>query len=76
MKKQDIISTALSLGIEVREMDFGIFDPIPAYSVQVKSEHRNNLYLVTDNRTRTSLIQGIRVIAERAKITLPAGFTA
>lgn len=74
MNKGQLIQRAASLGIEVKESTFGIFNPIDCYAVELKKPY-DSFYFVTDDRTRPALLRGIRIIAERAKVQLPAGFS-
>jgi hypothetical protein len=69
MKKLDLITEAQRHGIDCKEMTFGIWDPIPCYSIA-----KNHSYHVTLSRTVSELKRGIRIIGERTLTKLPACF--
>jgi hypothetical protein len=80
MNKPELIEAARRLGISVTEINYGIFNTKPAYAfAPARPEHypyRDNLSHVSGAFTRAELIAGIRLMAERMKIKLPAGFTS
>ena len=74
MNTSEIICHASTQGISVRKSTFGIWNPVPTYSIFPANPHlgqyRNNMYHVTCNRSRSELLSGIRLMAERMKVEL------
>ena len=74
MNKSEIIAAALVHGILVTETTFGIWSPAPCYSVQPANaerfRYREGMYHVTCDRSRSELLSGIRLMAERMKVEL------
>ena len=69
MIKSKLIETAKNYGIDVKEMTYGIWDPVPVYSVD-----KDHSYHVTLDRSVSELKRGIRLIGERRCLKLPACF--
>lgn len=80
MNKIEIISSAAEKAITVNEITCGIFDPYPAYSFEPsdpqKMAYSETRYFVSCDRSRSELLGGIRLMAERMGVSLGAGFTA
>jgi len=74
MNTPDIITSALAQGILAKETTFGIWSPAPCYSVQPANaerfRYREGMYHVTCDRSRSELLSGIRLMAERMKVEL------
>lgn len=74
MNKNQIIESAASHGIKVKETTFGIFNPVPVYAVEPANkerfQYREGMYHVSCNRSRSELLSGIRLMAERMKVEL------
>ena len=74
MTKEQIIASALEQGIRVKETTFGIFDPVPVFAVEPANkerfQYREGMYHVSCNRSRSELLSGVRLMAERMKVEL------
>jgi len=74
MTKEQVIEAASQHGITVKEVMFGIFNPEPAYSFAPSNterfKYRENMYHVSCNRSRSELVSGVRLMAERMKVEL------
>jgi hypothetical protein len=74
MTKEQIIEKALEQGIQVKEATYGIFNPEPVFSIEPadaqRFAYREGMYHVSCNRSRSELLSGIRLLAERMKIEL------
>lgn len=80
MTKPQLIEQAAALGIKTKEITYGIYNTHQVYAIEPvdysKRRTNPNLYHVTLDTTRQELLTGIRIIAEKLTIKLPAGFTS
>lgn len=74
MTKDQIIQSALDNGILVKETIYGIWNQEQVYSFSpLNSErfkYREGMYHVSCDRSRSELLSGVRLMAERMKIEL------
>jgi len=71
MTKDQIIQFALDNGIVVRETTYGIWNPEEVFSFEPKREqYQAGMYHVSLDRSRSELLSGVRLMAERMKIEL------
>jgi hypothetical protein len=71
MTKDQIIQFALTNGIVVKETTYGIWNPEEVFSFEPKREqYQVGMYHVSLDRSRSELLSGVRLMAERMKIEL------
>lgn len=79
MNKEQILASAALHGVKVTETTYGMFNPEPVYSFEpVNSNrfpYRESMYHVSCNRSRSELVSGVRLMAERMNVELK-GFPA
>lgn len=79
MTKEQIIHAATKHGIRVKETTYGIWNPYPVYSFAPANteryKHRQNMCHVSCDLSRTELVSGILLMAERMGLNLTKSLT-